>query len=60
MSLGKRKNKSEHAGAKNYSGHWGIREEENRTSKKSRLSNSNSSITAEVERLGATKEGAQP
>lgn len=36
MSLGKRKRKSEHAGAKNGGGHWGTREEAKRISKKVR------------------------
>ena len=36
MSLGKRKRKSEHAGAKNGGGHWGTREEAKQISKKVR------------------------
>lgn len=39
MSLGKRKRKSEHAGAKNGGGHWGTRAEAKRISKKVRRSN---------------------
>lgn len=34
MSLGRRKHKSEHAGAKNGGGHWGPREEAKQISKK--------------------------
>jgi hypothetical protein len=39
MSLGKRKKKSEHAGAKNGGGHWGTREEAKLISRKVRRHN---------------------
>ncbi len=48
MSLGKRKKKSEHAGAKNGGGHWGTRNEAKRISKKVRRSNDKAAIKSEL------------
>lgn len=49
MSLGKRKNKSEHSGAKNGGGHWGTRNEAKQISKKSRRSRDKEEIRNEYD-----------
>ena len=48
MSLGSRKRKSEHVGAKNGGGHWATRDEAKRISKKVRRSNDKTAIRSEL------------
>ena len=59
MSLGKRKRKSEHAGAKNGGGHWGSREEAKAISKKVRRSNDKAVIRDEIVRSESVKAKAR-
>jgi hypothetical protein len=56
MSLGKRKHKSEHTGAKNGGGHWGHRAEAKQVSRKQRRSDGQALIQNELARIGACKE----
>jgi hypothetical protein len=55
MSLGKRKHKSEHTGAKNGGGHWGTREEAKRASKKQRRCADKDLVRNERANLGSKR-----
>jgi hypothetical protein len=59
MSLGKRKHKNEHAGAKNGGGHWGTRAEAKGASKKLRRSGSKDIIQSELALVAHKKNKTQ-